>query len=224
MKVLFTGRKLVSARCLEFLHESGIEVVGVLTDNHLSVSPTADTAMRLGMPVLTHDGVGDLLASGELQIDLCLSMLYWRKLTSPFLNTPRRGAINFHPAPLPRYKGCGGYNLAILEARADWGVTAHYMDETIDTGAIIEVDSFPIDPERETAKSLERMCQEKLFSQFKRVVTLAATSQDRLPSTRNVGGHYVSRTDMERMKEVLPMDDVRQRSVHSGFHPMKAPM
>jgi methionyl-tRNA formyltransferase len=219
MKVLFTGRKPVSARCLEFLHSSGIEVVGVLTDNHLSVSPTADTAQRLGMPVLTHEEGRDALASGALQVDLCLSMLYWRKLTAPFLNTPRRGAINFHPAPLPQYKGCGGYNLAILEARTYWGVTAHYMDEAIDTGAIIEVDSFEIDPERETAKSLERVCQERLFSQFKRVVTAAAASQDHLPTTRNVGGQYVSRADMERMKEVLPTDDVRRKIRAFWFPP-----
>jgi len=219
MKVLFAGRKPVSARCIEFLHQSGVEIVGVLTDNHLAVSPTADAAAKLGVPVLTHQGARDALASGALKADLCVSMLYWRKLTSPFIQQPHLGAINFHPAPLPEYKGCGGYNLAILEARRDWGVTAHYMDEAIDTGPIIEVDTFAIDPDRETAKSLEHVCQERLFSQFVRVVQAARESSARLPSTSNVGGRYISRAEMERMKEVTAEDDVHRKIRAFWFPP-----
>ncbi|MEO5882998.1 MAG: formyltransferase family protein [Caldimonas sp.] len=220
MKILFAGRKPVAARCLEFLAaRDGIEVVGVLTDSHLSISPTASAAARLGIPVLAFESVPDCVRAGELGYDLCLSMLYWRKFSPLLLEHPRRGAINFHPAPLPQYKGCGGYNLAVLESCTEWGVTAHYMDEKIDTGEIIEVDRFPIDPESETARRLEGVCQERLYQQFVRVVEQVVKHEARLPTAPNEGGRYVSRLAMEQMKEVRPGDDVRRKIRAFWFPP-----
>lgn len=220
MKILFSGRKPVAAQCLEYLHGlEGIQVVGVLTDSHLSISPTSDAAHRLGIPVMTLESATEALSARRLSFDLCLSMLYWRKFPAAFLSHPRLGSINFHPAPLPQYKGCGGYNLAILEGRADWGVTAHYMDTGIDTGEIIDVDWFAIDPERETAKSLERACQGRLLSQFIDVAGRAVRSNVRLPATSNVGGRYVSRAEMESMKEVRPGDDLRRKIRAFWFPP-----
>jgi methionyl-tRNA formyltransferase len=220
MKVLFAGRKPVAAKCLEFLaSQASIEVVGVLTDNHLAVSPTSETAARLGLQVLGYDEALARIEAGTLAFDLCLSMLYWRKFKAPFMRQARLGAINFHPAPLPQYKGCGGYNLAILEGRGDWGVTSHYMDESIDTGDIIEVDNFPIDVDRETAQSLEKTCQGRLQAQFVRVFERVRQCDGRLPTTNNVGGRYVSRDEMERMKLVLPGDDVARKIRAFWFPP-----
>ena len=55
--------------------------------------------------------------------------------------------LNFHPAPLPDIRGLGGYNVAILEDFAEWGVSAHFVDEEFDTGDLVRVDRFPIDRE-----------------------------------------------------------------------------
>jgi methionyl-tRNA formyltransferase len=39
---------------------------------------------------------------------------------------------------LPEYKGIAGSSYAILHDYKEWGVTAHYMDEGVDTGDIIK--------------------------------------------------------------------------------------
>ena len=52
-------------------------------------------------------------------------------------------------------RGLGGFNVAILEDFAEWGVSAHFVDEEFDTGDLVRVDRFPIDRERETALSLD---------------------------------------------------------------------
>ena len=156
-KILFMGRKRLSANLLRLLSsQNGIEIVGVLTDSHLQGSPTAAAAKELGLPLYTFDTALEAMKEGRLKYDLGLSVLYWRKLRDEFLTVPRLGTINFHPALLPEYKGTGGYNLAIMDELSEWGSTAHYVDASIDTGEIIEVDRFPIDSSAETAQSLER--------------------------------------------------------------------
>ena len=157
MKILFMGRKQVSANLLRFLtKQDHIEIVGVLTDSHLQGSPTTAAAQELGLPLYTFDTALEAMLEGRLKYDLGLSVLYWRKLRDEFLSIPILGTINFHPALLPEYKGTGGYNLALMDELNEWGNTAHYVDASIDTGEIIEVDRFPIDAETETAHSLER--------------------------------------------------------------------
>lgn len=46
-------------------------------------------------------------------------------------------AVNFHPSPLP--EGRGPYPLfrAILDAVPEWGMSAHIIDSTFDTGAVL---------------------------------------------------------------------------------------
>lgn len=219
-RVLFMGRKAVAAEALAWLAErSDVEVVGVLTDSHLEKSKTREVAEALAIPVLDFAELEMQLVDGAFQYDLGLSVLYWRKLTPAFIAAPERGNINFHPAPLPAYKGTAGYNLAILEGRQSWAVSAHYMDEGIDTGGIIDVAEFAIDRHSETAVSLEATSTSQLLAQFKEIVAAALASATRLPTTPNVGGRYVSRKEMEAMKLVEPGDDVSRKIRAFWFPP-----
>lgn len=219
LRILFMGRKQVAANCLRYVAQNtDAEVVGVLTDSHLAVSPTTNLARELNLRVFEFDEALQQMASGDLEFDLGLSMLYWRKLREKFLSVPSLGIINFHPAPLPEYKGTAGYNLAILESRDTWATTAHYIDESIDTGPIIEVHTFPISVDEETAKSLETKSQYFLEAQFIRMFDRVITSRELLPVIPNQGGRYVSRAEMEAMKEVRPNDDV-SRKVRAFWFP-----
>ena len=219
LDVVFMGRKPVAARCLEWLvGQSRFKVIGVLTDSHLAVSPTRDIAIQLGIPVFEYESFRKECAKGELHFDLGVSMLFWRILKGDVLGIPAKGCINFHPAPLPEYKGTAGYNLAILEGLDEWGVTAHYMDEGVDTGGIIDIQQLPVDPDSETALSLERKCQGVIEQQFREVMDRVAASEGVLPSTPNVGGRYVSRAEMEHMKKIIPGDDI-ERKIRAFWFP-----
>jgi methionyl-tRNA formyltransferase len=52
--------------------------------------------------------------------------------------------VNFHPAPLPEYRGRNVGYQSILNNEKEFGATLHYADETFDTGDIIAVKYFPI--------------------------------------------------------------------------------
>jgi methionyl-tRNA formyltransferase len=220
IKVLFMGRKQVAANALGHLLElPGVQVAGVLTDHHLAVSPTAKLATEAGVPLYDFADALAALKRGSLTFDLGISMLYWRKLKEEFLSIPARGVINFHPAPLPDYKGTAGYNLGILEGRESWAATAHYMDRGIDTGGIIKLREFPIDRDRETAQSLERKTQPALYALFEEVAHAALRTPEPLPTRPNVGGRYISRAEMEAMKEIRSGDDVGRKIRAFWFPP-----
>jgi methionyl-tRNA formyltransferase len=220
MKVLFMGRKKVSADSLEWLLTlPSAEVVGVITDSHLAASPTAALAVKRGLPLHTFESALTAMKMGKLTFDLGLSMLYWRKLKDQFLTVPRFGVVNFHPAPLPEYKGVGGYNLAILNALPSWSVTAHFVDATIDTGPIIGELSFKIDPSHETAQSLERTSQVWLRQLFEATVAKILACPDCVSTIPNGPGRYVSRPELEGMKKVdFAKDDV-DRKVRAFWFP-----
>lgn len=219
-RILFMGRKKVSAGLLEFLSsQSGIEIVGVLTDSHLQGSPTTAAAKRLGLPLYTFDTALEAMREGRLKYDLGLSVLYWRKLRDEFLTVPPRGTINFHPAILPEYKGTGGYNLAIMDGLSEWGISAHYIDDSIDTGDLIEVVRFAMDPDTATAQSLERESMQVLDGFAKRLIMQAVESEAKLPTFPNIGGEYTSRAEMEAMKEIRPGDDVGRKIRAFWFPP-----
>jgi len=206
MRMLFMGRKQVGSQCLQWAHEFGFDVVGVLTDSHLSGSPTAATAKRLNIPVMTLEQVQSRISSNEIEFEIGVSVVYWRIIRHPLLNFPGLGIINFHPAPLPEYKGTAGYNLAILNSLDQWSVTAHYVDQNIDTGGIIDSFDFSIDPVEETAQSLERASMAFMFSLFKKTMR-RAFQEGKLAAKENHGGEYTSRREMENLKQLKETDD-----------------
>lgn len=214
------GRKPVAARLLRHVASTdGVAVVGVLSDSHLELSPTADVARELGLPLYSLEEAQERLRREELAFDLGLSVLYWRRIKGSLLTTPRYGIINFHPAPLPEYKGVGGYNLAILDKLDQWAVSAHYMDADIDTGPIISVDRFAIDPEGETAQSLEATSMNVLQELVLRVWADFMREPRRLATRPNSAGRYVSRSDLEQMKKIdFERDDV-MRKVRAFWFP-----
>ena len=214
------GRKPVAAECLSSLVAlSGVEVVAVITDDHLEVSPTREVARANDITLLTFEEAIEACELEELQFDLGISMLFWRKLPRTLLEVSTLGVVNFHPAPLPQYKGVGGYNLAILDGCTEWACTAHYVDESIDTGEIISLEWFPIDPEAETAKTLEAKSQIALAKLFQRIFSAIFNSRSYLPSRPNQGGKYLSRAELESMKRIeVGVDDI-ERKVRAFWFP-----
>ena len=64
-------------------------------------------------------------------------------LDNKMLGLAKKLNVNFHPSP-PRYRGVGGFNLAILNSDKEFGATAHLMTSKVDGGLIIDMKSFKI--------------------------------------------------------------------------------
>lgn len=66
--------------------------------------------------------------------------------------------LNFHPSPLPIGRGPYPLFQAILEGWTEWGVTAHALEPSFDTGAIVAQKRFPLASD-ETHDTLLVKCQ-----------------------------------------------------------------
>jgi methionyl-tRNA formyltransferase len=76
-------------------------------------------------------------------VDLIVSFSCPWVLPNSLLNQARVAAINFHPGP-PNYPGIGCTNFALYNNEEKFGVTAHHMQKTVDSGDIIATQYFPI--------------------------------------------------------------------------------
>lgn len=204
LKMIFMGRKTYGARMLQWSMDQGIEVAAVCTESGEDGFPVADAARKRGIPVMDMEEAGRLVSGGG--IDLVVSYLYGRKIKGALLDAPPLGCINFHPAILPDWRGTAGYNMAILNHLPQWGATAHYVDESIDTGAIIRVYRFDFDYRTETAVTLEKKTQSIQMDLYKSVIldVLQKGRTEKLPcepQDRNTGV-YISRDRMNEMKRI----------------------
>jgi methionyl-tRNA formyltransferase len=80
----------------------------------------------------------------KLQPDIILSV-FWAYILPPVLfNIPPRGCINFHCSYLPYNKGANPNVWPIIEGTKA-GISLHYIDEGIDTGAVIAQHEIPVE-------------------------------------------------------------------------------
>jgi methionyl-tRNA formyltransferase len=222
MRAVFMGKnKRSAAGALSHLVESGWEVERVVAadpDPHTRPEQRVDlVAERHGLSLV---GEQDLYSDGVAGVDLVISFLFWNRIREPLISGPAVGCLNFHPAPLPDMRGVGGYNVAVLEGFAEWGVSAHFVDEDIDTGDLVAVERFSIDPESETALSLDLKSQDRLLELFRRVVDRVRAGED-LPRTPQGEGRYVSREELEGLRRVRPGDDLA-RKIRAFWYPPHA--
>jgi methionyl-tRNA formyltransferase len=214
--------KRSAARALEWLVERGCEVPAVVSAEpgpHTTPEQRLDlVAQRHGLPLLSDEELYAAAERGDLgDVDVVISFLFWKLIREPLISLGSIGCLNFHPAPLPDFRGVGGYNMAILEGLAEWGVSCHFVDESYDTGDVVAVQRFPIDPEGETAYSLDVVSQERLLALFQEVMAVALAG-DELPRAPQAKGRYVSREEFEALRRIGPGDDV-ERKLRAFWYP-----
>jgi methionyl-tRNA formyltransferase len=210
--------KRSAARALEWLAVEGAEVVAVVAgdpDEFTRDEQRVDlVAQRHGLELVSDE---ELYASPPDDVDLVVSFLFWKRIREPLLSLGRIGCLNFHPAPLPDMRGVGGYNVAVLEAMSEWGVSCHFVDAEFDTGDIVQVERFAIDPHTATALSVDVDSQEHLYELFQGVMRRVLAGEE-LPRTRQGEGRYVSRDEFEAMRRVHPGDDL-DRKLRAFWYP-----
>lgn len=97
----------------------------------------------------------------RLAVD-CLFVVGWSQICRPQLMAAARlGAIGYHPSPLPRMRGRAVIPWTILNDEPITAGTLFWINEGIDTGAILDQRFFHVAPE-ETAASLYRRHMEAL--------------------------------------------------------------
>jgi methionyl-tRNA formyltransferase len=203
---------------LDWLVANGADVAAVVAPDPDEITHEQQrldlAASRHDLPLTTE---AELYADPPDDVDVVVSFLFWNLIREPLISLGRVGCLNFHPAPLPDFRGVGGYNLAILEGLDGWGVSCHFVDEHFDTGDLVEVERFPIDPTAETAFSLDLKSQEHLLGLFERVLGRLLDGGE-LPRSAQGEGRYLSRAEFEELRVVRSGDDL-PRKLRAFWYP-----
>lgn len=169
MKIVFAGTPEFAAVALNALYDAGHEIVLVLTQPdrpagrgmQLQASPVKQCALAHNTPVaqpvsLRVDGkypdvaqqAHDLLLSTPH--DVMVVAAYGLILPRTILDIPTHGCINIHASLLPRWRGAAPIHRAIEAGDEAAGVTIMQMEEGLDTGPMMLMDSLPITPDMTT--------------------------------------------------------------------------
>jgi methionyl-tRNA formyltransferase len=199
MKIIYAGTPEFAAAALEALHAAGHEIVLVLTQPdrpagrgmQLHASPVKQFALAHHIPVaqpvsLRLDGkhsqvaheIHDLLRS--VQADVMVVAAYGLILPRSVLEIPKHGCINIHASLLPRWRGAAPIHRAIEAGDANTGVTIMQMEEGLDTGPMLTMQSLPIADKDTTGTLHDKLAA---LGADMIVAALARLEQGDLPAT-----------------------------------------
>nr|XP_043068473.1 trifunctional purine biosynthetic protein adenosine-3 [Drosophila bipectinata] len=113
------------------------------------------------------------------RVDLVCLAGFMRILSSPFVKEWRGRLINIHPSLLPKYPGLHVQKQALEAGEKESGCTVHFVDEGVDTGAILVQASVPILPGDNEEALTQRIHKAEHWA-FPRALALLANGSVRL--------------------------------------------
>ena len=166
MRLAFLGTPAFAVPTLARIVEAGHEVAVVITQpdrprgrgQQPAAPPVKDFALRFNLPVFQPERVRrpdavDFLRG--LGVDAMVVVGYGQIIPQSVIDLAPLGIINVHASLLPKYRGAGPIQWAILNGETRTGVTTMRIDAGLDTGDMLLKAETDIGPE-ETAVELAR--------------------------------------------------------------------
>lgn len=132
---------------LDTIYKNNYEIVGVITapdkpagrGQKVSMSAVKEYALEKNLRLLqptnlkSEDFLAELKSlNANLQV-----VVAFRMLPEVVWKMPKLGTFNLHASLLPEYRGAAPINWAIINGETKTGVTSFFIDDKIDTGAMI---------------------------------------------------------------------------------------
>lgn len=163
-RIIFMGTPAFSVPILKALIDSEDEIVAVVTQpdrpkgrgQKISFSPVKKLALEFNIPIFQPEKIKEstfIKQLRSLKPELIVVAAYGQILPKEILNIPTYGCLNVHASLLPKYRGAAPINWAIVCGEKETGITIMLMDEGLDTGDILLMESISIG-EEETAGEL----------------------------------------------------------------------
>jgi methionyl-tRNA formyltransferase len=178
VRLIYAGTPEFARVALARLHAAGHEIVLVLSQpdrpsgRGMKLHPSAvkqfalDHGLAVAQPrSLRLDGKypDDARAACDAmeaaQADAMVVAAYGLILPQWVLDLPRLGCFNIHASLLPRWRGAAPIHRAIEAGDRETGVTIMQMDAGLDTGAMLRVESMPIEALDTTATLHDKLAE-----------------------------------------------------------------
>lgn len=135
------------------------------------------------------------------------------------LTRARFSSINWHPGP-PEYPGIGCTNFAIYNQEKVFGITCHHMLSKVDTGKIIQVKRFNIDPDH-SVLDITLKCYELIFESFKEIINLLLSDKELTESKEMWQREPYKRSQLDALCELtldMASDEIKRRIKATTYH------
>lgn len=148
MRIVFMGTPDFAVGALEALIGAGHQVAAVVTQpdkpkgrgKEVQMTPVKVCAQKYGIPVFQPVKVKEPEAVETLrgyQADIFVVAAFGQILSEEILAMPKYGCVNIHASLLPKYRGAGPIQWAIINGEKITGVTIMQMDKGLDTGDML---------------------------------------------------------------------------------------
>jgi methionyl-tRNA formyltransferase len=117
-------------------------------------------ARELGLPLAQPAKIRDaefLDSIAALKPDAGIVVAYGKILPAGLLALPARGFLNVHGSILPKYRGAAPIQRAIEHGETTTGVTIMRVDEQLDHGPILAIETTEIGPHERTPSLVSRL-------------------------------------------------------------------
>jgi methionyl-tRNA formyltransferase len=164
MKIMYMGTPDFAVPAREAIAAAGHEIGYVVTQpdavrdrgKKVKMTPVKEKALELGIEVLQPERVkGDdefFATISAYEPDLIAVAAYGQILPKNVLDLPKLGCVNIHGSILPRWRGAAPIQRSIQAGDKETGITIMYMEEGLDTGAMLAKRYTPI--EKKTGEQL----------------------------------------------------------------------
>ncbi len=199
MRLVFLGTPGFAVPTLEAIVLAGHDVAAVLTQpdrpkgrgQNAAASPVKEAAVRLGLTLYQPERVRRPEAVEYLRGIGCEAMVvvgYGQIIPQVVIDLAPLGIINVHGSLLPKYRGAGPIQWAILRGETRTGVTTMRIDAGLDTGDMLLKAETEIGPEEnaiELGRRLAVMGAELLVETLEglRAGTIVPEKQDGAQAT-----------------------------------------
>ncbi len=191
MRIVFMGTPAFAVPSLERLVEHGYRPVAVVTGpdrprgrgRKPTPTPVKEAALRLGIDrLLQPESVKDPAFADEIAAlapDVLVVVAF--KILPPAVYTQARlGAFNLHGSLLPRYRGAAPIHRAVMAGETETGVTTFFLQQQVDTGAMILQRPMAIGPDETAGEVHDRMMHlgaDAVLETVRRIEAGAAVAQ-----------------------------------------------
>ena len=147
LRIVFMGTPEFAVGILDTIIKNNYEVVGVITaadkpagrGQKIKYSAVKEYALENNLTLLQPSNLKEEKFLSELKkLEANLQVVVaFRMLPEVVWKMPKLGTFNLHASLLPNYRGAAPINWAIINGEIKTGVTTFFIDEKIDTGAMI---------------------------------------------------------------------------------------
>ncbi|MCW4467414.1 methionyl-tRNA formyltransferase [Flavobacterium sp. MFBS3-15] len=169
LRIVFMGTPEFAVGILDTIYQHNYDIAGVITapdkpagrGQKVKYSAVKEYALEKRLTILQPTNLKDEAFLAELKsLNANLQVVVaFRMLPEAVWKMPKLGTFNLHASLLPQYRGAAPINWAIINGEQHTGVTTFFIDEKIDTGAMILKQEIGIGPDENAGALHDRLME-----------------------------------------------------------------